>query len=691
MSGALTSTETVLRLRAARDRMIDVLGLGETYPIRDLPVPNDRLKVSFNATATIRVEDSEKQVSYGLRDKDGNPAGAVSVGTGDTITLTTPPIRNDITYTVHARTPVGREAELFQTGNVKVGLDVTIAAAVLPEDGPTPRLLDFNATVTVLIPFSQDGVDYRLVRFAGDKDPPHPDDVPAAAQDDVVSDGNHIKVRGTGGPIQLPSKPLQADTVLRIRAIKEFDAALHRQPETNILTVRLPLFVRADPGLTVTSDPGQIFDFQTARFARIAAAQAGVQYRAVQLPVADAAFAQGVAAAPDIVAVPVPGQPDAMIRMPSLAATDALTLPAGFAVAADWQAGGGADLRLALPPAATDMIVAVAARKTHLGEAGSFVSSVWLTRRFAQLIRPNPSPALSLSVTLGANGTDGALAVAGGQPGVFYTPRVAPAGAPIVPPAYMHQRNPDDPATNKGIGQLKLSVDFVVARTGQPPRPPRLATDVMPAGTTLTIQAMMAQSRVAIDLPAQAVIAALPSVQSSATLLDHGGTAHVLVQASLATDSYALFQEEDGEDTPVGAARDGNGQTLDFASNALIRDTVLVLVATSKAPIPVRRRSRLSIAVRPDPSLGVRAQDTTVAPSGTTAILIDGSETGMSYQVVAGGAPVGQALRGTGATLALPVGPLTATTTFSVSAARLSPPAAKLTLTGTATVKVNAS
>jgi len=690
MSGAITSTETVLRLRAARDRMIDLLGLGETYPVRDLPVPNDRLRVSFNATAAIRVEVSEKQVSYGLRDKDGNPAGAAATGTGDTVTLTTPPIRNDITYTVHARTPGGREADLFQTGNVKVGLDLTIAAAALPEDGPTPRLIDFNATVPVLIPFSQDGVDYRLVRFAGGGDPPHPDDMTAAAQDDIVSDGNR-SVRGTGGPIQLPSKPLQADTVLRIRAIKVFDAALGRPPETNILAVRLPLFVRADPGLAVTSDPGQIFDFQVARFARIAAAQAGVQYRAVQLPVADAAFAQGAVAAPDIIAVPVPGQPDAMIRMPSLAATDALTLPAGFAVAADWQAGGGADLHLALPPAATDMIVAVAARKTHLDEAGSFVSSVWLARRIAQLVRPNPSPALSLSVTFAANGTDGTLAVAGGQPGVFYTPRVAPAGAPIVPPAYMHQRNPDDPAANKGIGQLKLSVDFAVARNGQPPRPPLLATDVMPAGAALIVQAMMAQSRVAIDLPAQAVIAALPSVQSSATLLDHGGIAHVLVQASLATDSYALFQEAGGEDTPVGAARDGNGQTLDFASNALIRDTVLVLTATSKTPIPVRRRSRLSIAVRPDPSLHVHAQDTTVAPNGTTAILIDGSETGMSYQVIAGGAPVGSALPGTGATLALPVGPLAATTTFSVSAARLSPPAATLALTGTATVKVNTS
>ncbi len=128
MSGPITSSETVLRLRAARDRVIDLLGLGETYPIRDLPVPNDRLRVAFNATATIRVEVSEKQLSYGLRDKDGHPAGNATIGTGDTLALATPAIRDDITYTVHARTPAGREADLFATGNVKVGLDLTIAA-----------------------------------------------------------------------------------------------------------------------------------------------------------------------------------------------------------------------------------------------------------------------------------------------------------------------------------------------------------------------------------------------------------------------------------------------------------------------------------------------------------------------------------------------------------------------------------
>src|SRR5260370_40880124 len=186
MSGAITSSETVLQLREARDRVIDLLGLGETYPVRDVPVPNERLAVAFNGTAAIRVENSEKQVASTLRDKDGHPAGVAAIGWGGTATLTSPPIHDDITYTVHAATPAGREADLFETATVKVGLDLVLDAVVLPADGPTPRVLDFGAGVTVLIPFSQYGVDYRLVDFPGG-DPAPAYGIGRAARDGIRS------------------------------------------------------------------------------------------------------------------------------------------------------------------------------------------------------------------------------------------------------------------------------------------------------------------------------------------------------------------------------------------------------------------------------------------------------------------------------------------------------------------------
>ena len=245
-----------------------------------------------------------------------------------------------------------------------------------------------------------------------------------------------------------------------------------RPPQTNLLAGRLPVYVRADAGLTVAAGPGPIYDFQAARFVRAGAAATGVEYRALLYPVADAMYAQDAVVSPALVAVPVPGQPDALIRLPQLPALDAGTVPPGYAAGGDWQVGAGGDLRLALPPAATDAIVTVAARKTHVDESGKFVSTAWLRQRAALLVRPNPSPPLVLTVTFAGNATDGALTVSGGQPGVYYAPRVAPNGPPLQPPAYAHQPDPDNVAPNKGVGQLKLEVDFAIARAGQPPLRP---------------------------------------------------------------------------------------------------------------------------------------------------------------------------------------------------------------------------
>jgi hypothetical protein len=688
MSAAITSTTTVLRLREARNRMLDVLGLGETYPVRDLPVPNERLTVAFNDTAAIKIESSEKSVAYGLRNKSGDAVSAVVNGTGDTVLLTSQAIRDDITFTIHARAPSGREADLLTTAPVRVGLDLSLTAVLLPEDGPSPRIVDYGSTVTVLVPSSQDGVDYRLVRFANG-DPAHPDDMTAAAQDDVVSVGNQT-VRGTGGPIELPSKPLQNDTELRIRAIKVFDATLARPPQTNLLAVRVRAYVKANPDLAVAPEPGAIVDFQLAPKVKLAAAQGGVDYRAVMLRLPDAAFAQGAAAAPGLLAVPVPGQPDAMIRLPSLEATDPSGVPQGFTVGADWQAGANADLRLVLPQATADAVIAIAARKTHSTGTTSFTSWIWLRQMIAVLVRPNPKPGLSVTVTLAGAATEQAMAIAGGQPGVYYTPRTTPPAANILP-AYVHQRSPDDPTANKGIGQLELEVDFAVTRDGQPPLPPLVETGAVAVGTSWTIAAVKAQSRVGIDLPNPAVVTAVTPAQLSAGLIDRGGIAHVTVQASAAADSYTLWQEAAPEDVPIGAARDGSGQVLDFASPAIANDTVLVLSATSKAPIPVRRRIRFPVAVRPDPSCPVHAGDAAVPAGNRTKILVDKTQIEVSYQLVVAGAAVGAAQQGTGDTLVFVSDPINATTIFSVTATRLNPPAATATLAATATVTLRAS
>src|SRR5688572_30693179 len=75
---------TEIHLRAARDRLLDLLGIGETFPLQDIPVAEDRVKVAINSTAKIRLLAGQKDVRYSLLyDRDGKPVNDSWVpGTG---------------------------------------------------------------------------------------------------------------------------------------------------------------------------------------------------------------------------------------------------------------------------------------------------------------------------------------------------------------------------------------------------------------------------------------------------------------------------------------------------------------------------------------------------------------------------------------------------------------------------------
>src|SRR5258706_11417461 len=57
---------TSIQVRDARDRLIDLLGFGKTFPLRDLEVRDNQLTVAFNTTAKIPVQNSQKDVIYQL-------------------------------------------------------------------------------------------------------------------------------------------------------------------------------------------------------------------------------------------------------------------------------------------------------------------------------------------------------------------------------------------------------------------------------------------------------------------------------------------------------------------------------------------------------------------------------------------------------------------------------------------------
>ena len=261
------SNVTTIQIRDARDRLIDLLGMGETYPLQDLPVPDAGLTVAFDTPAWIPVDTSQPGVSYHLRDKDDipvertGPDGRVAVqadGTGETdppIWLKTAPISEDVTYRILARkASSGNEAYLHATAAVKVGLDLGLEAWIDKApllkpgvDAPSPsdpRIVDYGAQVEVKVANSQDGVDYRLERLAN----------PAAGEpNEVILSVADVPGLGPGPEkwISLRSRPIDEDTDIRIRATKTFDSSTGREPQTDLLEAVLPLKVRANLSLTI--------------------------------------------------------------------------------------------------------------------------------------------------------------------------------------------------------------------------------------------------------------------------------------------------------------------------------------------------------------------------------------------------------------------------------------------------------
>ncbi len=64
------SVTTQILLRAARDRVIDLLGLGETYPLQDTAVSADRLTVAFDTSAKINIFPGQTDVTTPSTSKD---------------------------------------------------------------------------------------------------------------------------------------------------------------------------------------------------------------------------------------------------------------------------------------------------------------------------------------------------------------------------------------------------------------------------------------------------------------------------------------------------------------------------------------------------------------------------------------------------------------------------------------------
>lgn len=149
-----------------------------------------------------------------------------------------------------------------------------------------------------------------------------------------------------------------------------------------------------------------------------------------------------------------------------------------------------------------------------------------------------------------------------------------------------------------------------------------------------------------------------------------GGSTDILIQLSQNGVSYQL--RNDADDSTIGTPIVGNGGTIVLPTGALTANTTFNILATSGVCTPVELTTLPSVTVSGsvDAGLTVGSSASTICSGSGTFITVLGSETGVNYQLVnlTLSTPVGTPVAGTGATINLPTGNLTASTTFGVIA-----------------------
>lgn len=527
------STAADRRMRGARNLLVDLLGIGEALPLRDLPVTATPAIVPFGGAATVTIDDSEPGVRYRLLGQAGAPLPSSltidgdGVGDGGPLRLAVTKIKEPVTFTVEAARASSRTALLLMSAPVAIGLDSSIPAVVAGFDS-APVVVDFGASVTVMLPFSQEAVAYRLViRPRGDV--AAADDLAALATDIVLTEG--ADVRGTGGPITLRSRPLVEDSILRVRLVKNFPGT--RKNVVSLLTVPLAIQVRADRDRPVAVAP-PVVDYKGAPTLTIAGAQRGVRYALHLARIADADFDRADPPSPRALSVATGGG-TVHVRPPSL---PMLLAPlSGYTATGQPKEGTGADLALPLPSLTADSLAVVSATKQHgSGDAG-FASAVYLASAAAALVRPSASPKLRLEASIFA-GKLMQLRAFEGEPGVFYT--ISAAGK-VMGELYMHQLDVADQNLNKGIGLLAVGIDLVIATeptTTAPPPVPRLDVAQRALPVTLDLVARRAMTGLTQPLAAKAVVVAPPAITMESA---DRRTARVTIAIAAAASRHVLL------------------------------------------------------------------------------------------------------------------------------------------------------
>lgn len=205
-----------------------------------------------------------------------------------------------------------------------------------------------------------------------------------------------------------------------------------------------------------------------------------------------------------------------------------------------------------------------------------------------------------------------------------------------------------------------------------------ISTGVLTTATTFNILA--SNGTCAIELANQATVAVdvdpdpTLTVTGPASTLCTGGSASILVDNSEIGVNYQL--RNDADDSAIGTAVAGTGGLIALSTGALAATTSFNVLATGGVCPAVELTTIITVNVAGavNLTLGVTADQTAFCAGGGTNINIANSEAGVDYQLLnnADDSPLSTVFAGTGGTLVIPTGTLTATTDVAVLAATVS-------------------
>ena len=223
--------------------------------------------------------------------------------------------------------------------------------------------------------------------------------------------------------------------------------------------------------------------------------------------------------------------------------------------------------------------------------------------------------------------------------------------------------------------------------------PITLNTGALTATTTFNILASVSGCT-PVELATRPTVNVLGNidVSLSATALNdplcQGDATFVRIANAVIGVDYQL--RDDADDSHIGVAVAGTGGDIDLPTGTLNGTTTFnVLASNGTCSAALTDTPTVNIQINPDASLAVNALLSPVCMGGQTQIRIQGSETGVAYQLRdnSNDNNIGGTVVGTGADILLPTGVLNATTTFNILASS-GPACAPVELTTTPMVTV---